>query len=269
MPKTYFYEDVKIIKKPFKAKFKKILILACCIFVIIATVFTSIFLSKALTIGNITTAIVYGGKDIKLNKHQMYMVTLGNYSDYSEAEKVALGSTIQGASGYIWDLNNEYFVVGNIYKSREDANVVKDNLSTSKYNIEVIELSFPKCNLNFDNMENKNVNLIKKAIDYVDELYENLYNYSIKFDKGETNNFAVCSGISELRGECKVQIANVQSLITKENLKLQTLINCLTKIDEILNVAILKTIDNSSTNYSLKNAIVSVVYEKYNLYKSL
>ena len=57
--------------------------------------------------------------------------------------------------------------------------------------------------------------------------------------------------------------------MNKNSDNLQKLINCLTKLDEILNVAILKTIDNSSTNYSLKNSIVSIMYEKYNLYKSL
>lgn len=270
MPKIFYYDDVKIIKRPFKAKFKQLLIFFACVIVVAGTIFTSIFLSKALTVGNITTALVYGGQELKINKHQMYLVTLGNYSTYDEAEKVALGSTVQGASGFVWDIDNKYYVVGNAYSNIDDANIVKSNLQTSKYSIEVIELIFPKLNINFADFENKEVSKIKKAFEFIDNVYKSLYDYSIKFDKGEINNFAVCSNISSIRGECKVQISSIQSLLVdKKSDSLQKLINSLTKIDEILNISILKTIDNSSTNYSLKNAIVSVSCEKYNLYNSL
>lgn len=270
MPKICYYDDVKIIKRPFKAKLKKIFILSSIVFVLIGTIFASVFLSKALTVGNITSVIVYGSQDLKIDSHQMYLVTLGNYSTYDEAEKVALGSTVQGASGYIWDMDGKYYVVGSAYKNISDANIVKNNLQSSNYSIEVLQLDFPKININYSDFENKDVAKIKKGFDFVDEVYDSLYNYSIKFDLGEINNFAICSNISSIRGECKVEISDIQSLLVdKKSTSLQKLINCLTKIDEILNISILKTIDNSSTNYSLKNSIVSVVYEKYNLYNSL
>lgn len=270
MPKNCYYEDVKILKRPFKARIKRFFVVIGCMVIIALTVCVSIFFSKALAVGNITTAIVYGGKDIKINKSQMYLVTLGKYDEYDEAEKVALGSTIQGASGYIWYLNNSYYVVGSVYRSEEDATAVKKNLQSTKYDIEIIEITFPKTNLNFDEYDAKDVSQIRKAFEFVDSTYDNLYNFSIKFDKGEINNFAVCSNISNIRGECKVQISSIQSLLTnKKSDALQKLINTLTKLDEILNIAILKTIDNSSTNYSLKNSIVSIVFEKYNLYSAI
>lgn len=270
MPKNLYYEDVKIIKRPFKAKLRRFFFLFSMVFVVVGVVFASIFLSKALAVGNITTAIVYGGKDIKIAKQQIYLVTLGKYDNYDEAERVALGSTIQGASGFVWLIDKDYYVVGNAYRNGDDANTVKKNLQSSNYDVEVIEITFPKINMNFDDFENKDVSKIKKAFEFIDEIYDNLYNYSIKFDKGEINNFAVCSNISSIRGECKVQISDIQNIIVnKKSDNLQKLINCLTKIDEILNIAILKTIDNSSTNYSLKNSIVSIMNEKYNLYNDM
>lgn len=268
MPKTFFYDDVKIIKKPFINRLKGFGIFFLCVITIAGVVVSSIFLSRALSVGNITTALVYGGTDIKINKHSYFLVTLGSYDDYNEAEKVALGSTIQGASGYIWTYNDKYYVVGNAYKSQDDAESVKKNLSSSKYDVEILEVTFPKLNMSFD-LENKDVQKLREAVDFIDVTYDTLYNYSIKFDKGEINNFAISSGISSLRGDCKVQISSVQNLISSKPETLQKLINCLTKIDEILNSAILKTIDNSATNYSLKNAIVSVIFEKYSFYNAI
>ncbi len=268
MPKNCYYEDVKIIKRPIKAKLKVIFLSFGMVFLLGFTIFCSVFLSRALTIGNITTAIVYGGKEINIGKHQMYLVSLGKYDNYVDAEKVALGAMVQGAGGFVWDLDNSFCVIGNVYGSIDDASAVKKNLSSSNYDVETIEVSFPKINLVFDSLENKDVSTIKKAIEFVDECYDSLYDYSIKFDKGEMNNFAICSGISSMRGECKVHISAIQSLMSEKNDDLQQIINCLTKIDEILNLSILKTIDNSSTNYSLKNSIISIVYEKYTLYRN-
>ena len=145
---------------------------------------------------------------------------------------------------------------------------MKKNLSSSKYDVEILEVTFPKLNMSFD-LENKDVQKLREAVEFIDVTYDTLYNYSIKFDKGEINNFAISSGISSLRGDCKVQISSVQNLISSKPETLQKLINCLTKIDEILNSAILKTIDNSATNYSLKNAIVSVIFEKYSFYNAI
>lgn len=270
MSKIFYYDDVKILKRPFKAKFKKIFIFISCIIILIGTIFTSVFLSKALTIGNITTALIYGGQDVDIAKHQMYLVTLGKYSDYSEAEKVALGATIQGASGYIWNIDSIYYVIGNVYRNENDANSVKENLQSTNYSVDIVQLNFPKLDIAFDDFENKEVAKIKKGFEFIDDVYDSLYDYSIKFDKGEINNFAVCSNISSIRGECKVQISTIQNLlIDAKSEHLQKLINALTRIDEILNISILKTLDNSSTNYSLKNALVSIVYEKYDLYNSL
>lgn len=268
MPKNCYYEDVKIIKRPIKAKLKVIFLSFGMVFLLGFTIFCSVFLSRALTIGNITTAIVYGGKEINIGKHQMYLVSLGKYDNYEDAERVALGSMVQGAGGFVWDLDNFFCVIGNVYETIDDASAVKKNLNSSNYDVETIEITFPKINLVFDSLENKDVSTIKKAIEFVDECYENLYDYSIKFDKGEMNNFAICSGISSMRGDCKVHISAIQSLMSEKNDDLQQIINCLTKIDEILNISILKTIDNSSTNYSLKNSIISIVYEKFSLYKN-
>ena len=50
---------------------------------------------------------------------------------------------------------------------------------------------------------------------------------------------------------------------------MQLIQNYLIKLDELLSEAILKTIDNSTTNYMLKNVISKIVRMKYDLYQLL
>lgn len=269
MSKNLYYEDVKIIKKPFKKRLKSFLIFFVCICVIVGVFLSSVFLSKALSVGNITSALVFGGTDINIKKHSFFIVSLGQYDSYDKAEKVSLGSNVQGASGYIWNMDNKYVVIGNIYKNKSDAESVQKNLKDTNYTVSIIEVEFPKIKLKFD-YENKDVLKIREGIEFLDKSYDLLYDYSIKFDKSEINNFAISSGISSFRAECKIKISNIQEVINKyKDNSLSKINNALTKLDQVLNISILKTIENSSTNYSLKNAISQVVHIKYELYSTL
>ncbi len=267
MSKNAYYEDVKIIKKPLKKRFKNLFIFFICIITVIGVVFSSIYLSDALSVGNISSTLIFGGTKININKHLYFAVTLGEYSEESKAYEVATGSTIQGASGFIW-YDKNYFVIGNIYKSYKDAESVLKNLSDSNYDVNIKEIIIPKIELNFQEIDNKDVAKIREAFNFIDDLYNSLYNFSISFDKGESNNFAISSEISSLRGDCKVHISNIQNYINK-GVDLQKIQDALLKIDELLNQTILKTIDNSSTNYSLKYAISSIIKIKYDLYNNL
>lgn len=269
MPNIKYYDDVKIIKKPIKYRIKSFFIFLFILLVVVGCFFSATYLSSALTVGNISNLIVYGSTNIKYDKSSMYAVILGKYLTFKEAEEVALGSTIQGASGYVWEDNNEYFVVGNIYSKEDDANNVAENLVSSKYSVEVKEIIFPKVNLTFDMYDNSNMGIIKSAFSIFNDIYSELYNYSLSFDKGEITHLAVSSYISQLRGEVKSLIVSVQNLINKSNSSLNVVQNYLIKLDETLEQAIIKTIDNTSTNYSLKNAIVNVVRFKYEMFNEL
>ena len=269
MSNIMYYEDVKVIKKPLKQRVKSFFKIFLVIATIVGCFFGATYLSSALTVGNLTSYIVYGGTSVKTKKKTMYAVTLGSYDDYTEAEKVALGSTIQGASGFMWEQDNKYYVIGNIYSSNSDAEKVIENISGTNYKAEVLKIEFASLNLNFDMYDNSNMPVVSKAFEIFGDVEEELYTYSIKFDSGDISHLAVSSNISTLRGEVKAIIVGVQNLINASESKLGVVQEYLIKVDEVLEQAILKTIDNTATSYSLKNAIASVVRLEYNLVNTL
>ena len=177
MSKNLYYDDVKIIKKPLSAKLKLAFKFFLIILTFVACGFISVYLSDALTVGNISSLFVYGNKSIKTKETSLYAVTLGEYDTALEAERVGYGANIQGASGYVWE-DEKFWVIGNIYSSISDAEKVVENLKDSKYNIEIKEIVFPKLALEFDDYENKDVSQIKEVFDLFDKVYENLYDYS-------------------------------------------------------------------------------------------
>jgi len=269
MPKQVYYSDVKVIKKPIKKRLKSFFnfFILAAIFVLI--IFVSIGFSNALTIGNVGAYLVYGDRDIIIKPSSLFVVTMGEYELKSEAEQVALGSSIQGASGYLWFENNKYYVVGSVYPTLAEANAVIDNLKNTNYLLDVLEIHFPKVNLYMNNYDNKQVKSIKESLAFIDNLYLKIYEYSISYDKGEINNFAISSNLSDFRGECKVNISALQFISQGNHDVVTTIQNTLIIVDGLLDELVIKTIDNSTTNYSLKNTLAKVVRLKYDLYREL
>ena len=268
MSKSVYYEDVKIIKKPAKKRLKNFLIFFSFVAIVALIFVISVNLGNALSVGSIGSYLIYGDTSITIKEQSAYAVLLGQYDDKKEAEQVALGSTLQGASGVVWQFD-KYLVVGNIYSSISDANAVIENLKESKYSTSIKEIKYPSLKLKFADLDNKDVKIIRESIEYIDKLFDNIYTHSIAFDKKEINNFAVSSMLSEYRGEVKSYIGQLQRLLNKPNEKIQSIQNTLIQIDELLNDGILKTIDNSTTNYTLKNISVSIAKYKYDLYQKI
>lgn len=269
MTNFFYYDDVKIIKKPLKKRLKRILIfLIFCVFCV-GIVCMSYFLSNALAVGNISNVLVYGGKNIEIKKRDMYAISMGEYSERSKAEGVALGLTIQGGGGYIWEQEGKCYVLGFMYSDSASASTVAENLASSKYQISVLKITMPKVTLNFDDKENKSVNTIRDAIEFFEKTYLKIYDYAIMFDKSEINNLAISSYLSELRGQAKVYISSIQSLISVGDDSLQEIQNGLIKLDELLDQAIIKTIDNSSTSSYLKYTLCSITQIEYNVREKL
>lgn len=268
MSQNFYYEDVKVLKKPLKKRLKAYLIFFGIFILMGGIVFSALLISNTLAVSNISTIFVYGDKSLKFEEKVVYAVSLGSYESEDEANRVALGSTIQGSAGYVWK-DNLYYVLGSIYSTYELANKVISNLQGTQYNISILEIGLPKISLTFDEYENKQVDTIGDAITSFQSVYDKVYGYSIAFDKGEMNNLAISTQLSTIRGEIKGYISTMQSILSMPNAKVQEVQKALIKLDELLDQAIIKTIDNSSTASYLKYAICSIVSIEYDLRQKL
>ncbi|MBE5738157.1 MAG: hypothetical protein E7354_00265 [Clostridiales bacterium] len=269
MSQNFYYEDVKVIKKPLKKRLKSYLIFFVILFILGGVILSAMLISRSVVVSNISSLFVYGGDTIKAETRSMYAVYLGLYADYEEANRVAIGSMVQGAGGYVWKDNAGYYVLGSIYDNIDSAELVVGNLSSSSYEVGLLEVGLSKLQLTFDGIEGKAVSEIGDAMGYFKKCYEKLYSFSISFDKGEMNNLAISSFVSDMRGEVKTYISKLQGLLAMPNAKIQEIQKALIKLDELLDQTIIKAIDNSSTASSLKYAICSAIRIEYEMRQNL
>ena len=158
-----------------------------------------------------------------------------------------------------------------MYENLAEAESVKNNLASTitNYSITIEEVHFPKINLSFDEYDNKDVLAIKESIQFFDKVYQEIYDFSIRFDKKEINNLAISSEISALRGKLKSYMNKIQLLLNNPNAKLIVLRDSLVELDELMDTSILRTIDNTGLNYYLKNFFVSIARIKYEMFNKL
>src|SRR5574344_3057038 len=102
MPNNYV-SGVKLIKKRNYNALKKVRLMFFGVVLIILVVLFGEILSNLFVYSSLGSL-----NSIKINKHTMYALSLGEYSDYEEAQSFSRRVSIQGAGGYIYKQNEKF-----------------------------------------------------------------------------------------------------------------------------------------------------------------
>ena len=170
----------------------------------------------------------------------------------------------------MWEVNNKFLVVGNVYKTKSDAEAVLKNISGNNYNVSVMEIKYNKLTIKSDKLEDEQEAELLNAVKFLDDLYNSVYDYSIKFDKSEIVATVVSSELNTIKGELKVWASKLDAInsyaVTNQGLAIK---NTFVTLIEELDACVLKVINGTSVNKDLKYLVTSVAVEKYNLYNNL
>ena len=269
MPKIN-YNDVKIIK-PKKTKRFVLLkaILALLIFVGFTYFFADAF-SNLLTVGDFSLSIFENSNTIKYKPKPLYALTLGKYNTIEEAEEVANVAGSWGASGYVTQISNVYYVLGSIYATKEDSEIVRSNLQLTNYNTQTITLEFSKVEFNVETITSKHKKEVLNTLNYLFEIYNQVYNISIKIDKGEITSIAGRSFLNTLKSQVKIKNIDLNKInLSYNNKQLSKICNCLTEIEESLNICVNQLLTNDYINRNVKYCLCEIVFLELNLLNNL
>jgi len=264
-----YAEGIKIIKrKPKRRVFGIFLLCVLCVFAV--TIFAELF-SKTLNVGNFSiVSLIMGGGSSDIEAHSYYAVSLGKYETKAECLDVAMGSSIAGASGYVWEQNGYFYPIGSIYKTREDAETVSKQLSNSVYSVDILEISFKKIAFDESSKEKEVASVIYASLNYLGELYDNFLAHTIQLEKNEITYVASASFINAYLSEIKVYESKMQYLIEEYNDEmLKTIKTGFVAIEASLNNTISTLLSNFSPTSDIKYGLVDYVFNYYSLILSL
>lgn len=156
-----------------------------------------------------------------LNKYKVFDATTYYGISVASGETHGLVSEFSsqikqsGGSGYIYQKNGLYFCLASIYKTKQDADKVCQNLS-AEWSASVVEISFEQLIVSKDYLTEQ-IETLKTCLKLVNSTFDNLYDICISFDKGE---------ILEAEAKQKLQVFRETCQLDKETLSKQFQGNC-------------------------------------------
>ena len=267
--KEEYADGIKIIKRKPRGRLLGIFIVSLCC-VALVTILADIF-SKTLNVGNFSlVSLILGDKNDKIEAHSYYAVTLGSYDTKNECLDVAMGSSVAGASGYVWESDGKFLPIGSIYKEKIDAENVKKQLENSVYDVQILEIKFKEIKFDESGKEEPVLSLIYESLNYLNGLFQNFSSHTIQLEKNEITYVAAASFINAYLGEIKVYESKMQYLIEEygdETLK--SIKNGFLSIESSLNNTISTLLSNFSPISDIKYGLADYVFNYYSLILSL
>lgn len=269
MPKMSYNETrlVKSKKQNFR-KYKVITLLAMCL---VFVLLLSDLVSNFLTLGSFSFSNIFGNELlVKVQSQTYYAVVMDTLDNSEQAQNMAELLMLQGASGFVWETNNQYKVVGSIYFKETDAKSVKNNLMTTNPKVSVSKMVTKKTSKTYDNYSVEQVKQLRYAYEFINSVVKKLYDYSIKLETKALSPTTVSSHVNELKSDSiiissRLDVIN-STVIYEETIKLK---NVYVKLTENLNELVLKLISSDNYNQLIKYSYVKCVKLNYDFYNNL
>lgn len=208
-------------------------------------------------------SILYGEK-IRITNNIYYGVSLYNSTESSNAETNAKNIAKQGGAGYLYCMG-DYYVLGSIYSSYEDAIEVKEKLKSDNIEAKIININIPVININYKGK------FLKENTDIFScfsTLFNLLFDLSVEFDLGNITMQEVKKEVTKISTDFSDKINDFDDIYKKEKYEFQKLIlenfnNLKLSIDSILTCNGVEFLLNSK----LKNVCCEIVVSYYELAK--
>ena len=249
--------------RKFRQRFKKFSFVFVLIFLIVfvlvvfnvADLFSSAITNKG--------SILYGEK-IRISNTIYYGVSLYNSTTLEKSEQQAQNILKQGGAGFVYCMG-EYYVLGSIYSSHEDATEVKEKLDLDGVETKIININIPVININYKGDKTKENTEIFSVFKTV---FDSLYNLSIEFDMGSKTVQELKKDINKISNDFRIKINDFDAVFKKEKYDFQKqIIEHLNRIKASLDAILTYDGVNLTLNGKIKNVCCEIVVEYYNLAK--
>jgi len=229
--------------------------------VFISQFFANVISTSSFSISNISATEI---------SYTLYSLSAKNFLTKTQATEFANDLRSKNSGGYVYELNNKYYVICSIYEHENDAKSVLDNIINNLPSAEIIPITIE--NVNLSTLSNQN---IKKSFlnvfSKIKQTYLELYDISVSLDTSIYSETKALLESSKILEELQSTLDSIPtgssasegaySIIIKTKLK-----NINSYLNDLINFS-------SSENYTLsakiKDTYINIVFENINLVEAL
>ncbi len=257
MPKTKneYYDDVKFIKHKRKVPFGimwALLPLGTFLVVILALFAADMLHFRGLNILS-TTA--------KTQSMTYYALSFGVYDSEASAQNTAELCIIQGGAGYVLHDSAGYHVLGGVYYTRDECQLVADRITGATYEPEVYPIMIKDVKFSGDNADE-----IKSAYSMVSSIISGLYDISINLDEKKLSPTSACTKILKAKSDCTIAINSLNKL---DDLLATHTTNFLLKVVDSLDSLQVSLLGSSPSSQPVRYACVYLACELHDFAENI
>ncbi len=184
------------------------------IYLSMASIFISCGIALACVISNVlyTPAVSDPATAITSPSFEIHFISLNKSQVEGGANTLAQDARKIGAGGYVWKIEDYYYVLSSGFENRNDAVLVQNNLS-STHNIasEIITIKFDNFTLN-GNFDADSKKVLEKAVKSFQDGYKNLYDIAISVDTAVYNEISARLAINSVHSQTATIKADFDTL---------------------------------------------------------
>ena len=265
MSKT-FSEDVVLIRRP-----KKILKKIGCFLLIL------LVMSVLIWGGNILSGLLVGrefnlfsSRKITIPTMNYYAIVFGEFEREEDAKNCAIWTASSGGGAYIY-AKTTYLVVGQVYKTEEEAKGVVENFNKDlTYNAEVRKISLNKYSFKIENLNKSDRKDIIEIVGSINETISEILNISNDLDKSVISNVSASSKVNSIKSQIKITKRELEARnIDFQNDALTRIGDVFIKIEDSLDVCVNKLLSSETYNTVLKYCASEILFTYYDFCNNL
>lgn len=195
---------------------------------------------------------------VSTQTQKVYAISMQKSKVRNELSDALLQLQMQNGAGFIFEKNNQFYLLASIYENINDAELVKTNLKSSGVNAEILEFEIKNEGLS-GNFSSEEKNILNEAMKANFEAFKGLYDVAISLDTSVFDKANAKLECNKIYSSLITKQTNLNSFFKDENTEINNLKIKLNYSIECLSCLTCEEYENSAQTFS---SLIKLTYCK-------
>lgn len=188
-------------------------LIAICFGILLCISLTSIFFSISSSKKSADSTSSLSSMD-----YNIFFLSQNNCQNEEEAKVLGKDIMINNDAGYVWEENENFYIISSAYENENDSTLMKNKLEKDGKFAEIIKVSFPAIKI-ASTYSNKERDIITSALNSFHDAYSLLYDTSISLDNNLINETNASLNINSTISKFNATKDNFDTLFQKNDIE--------------------------------------------------
>ena len=203
--------------------------------------------------------------DVYVKSKIFYAVSIAKDSIKSNLDAMYSAASMAGASGYVWQNENMYYLLALIYPNEDMAKSVVASNNIEEFDLEILEITIPKVEYSLESLSETDKKYVNEMETYLADMSNILYELTIAVHIDSISAIACASTINNHKGDMMAYSTNLDNILAvNSNDNLTRLKSKLIKLINIMDKMVNELITTTDIDNAMKYNFCEYIFELCN-----